>query len=145
MVPLIAHAVTQEVSQLVVTGEIDDCGRNRHHPSNTNTLIENNLNTNYKCMSFQRLMFDLIHWFLKPCSQVNRPQKKVHYSELDTDVQTLTCYLYIYKVKGSFACTVSPAPLFGKQHDYCYFIFNVPFPCEAVLLMDNFNTLESSV
>lgn len=37
MVPLIAHAVTQEVSQLVIAGEVDDCGRNRHHPSNRNT------------------------------------------------------------------------------------------------------------
>lgn len=136
MVPLIAHAVTQEVSQLVITGEIDDCGRNRHHPSNTNTLTENNLCTNYKCVPFPRLMFVPICWFVKPTP------KKVNYSELGTDVQSLTRYLYIYKVKRLFACTASPAPLFGKQH---VILFSNNDPCEEVLLMDPFNTLETSV
>lgn len=68
--------------------------------------------------------------------------KKVNYSELDTDVQSLTRYLYIYKVKRLFACTASPAPLFGKQH---VILFSNNNPCEEVLLMDPFNTLETSV
>ncbi len=88
MVPLIAHAVTQEVSQLVVTGEIDDGGRNRHRASNTNALIENNLCTNYKCVSYQRLMFwSYLLVFKTMFSSEPTPNKKVTYSELDTDVQ----------------------------------------------------------